>query len=43
MLYYALVFLVVGIVAGVLGLSGISVIATQISGSCSACKNFASV
>jgi len=31
MLYYALVFLLVGIVAGVLGLTGISVIATQIS------------
>lgn len=31
MLYYALVFLVVGLVAGVLGLGGVSAVATQIS------------
>lgn len=31
MLYYALVFLVVGLAAGVLNLSGVAAIATQIS------------
>ena len=31
MLYYALVFLVVGLIAGVLGLSGIAAIGGQIS------------
>ena len=31
MLYYALVFLVVGVIAGALGLAGVAVIAGQIS------------
>ena len=31
MLYYALAFLVVGLVAGILGLAGIAAIASQIS------------
>jgi len=31
MLYYALVFLVVGLIAGALNLAGVSAIATQIS------------
>lgn len=31
MFYYALVFIVVGMVAGVLGLSGVASVATQIS------------
>ena len=31
MLYYALVFLVVGLIAGALGLAGIAAIASQIS------------
>jgi uncharacterized membrane protein YtjA (UPF0391 family) len=31
MLYYALVFLVVGLVAGVLNLAGVSAVAVQIS------------
>lgn len=31
MLHYALVFLVVGIIAGVLGLAGVAAIATQIA------------
>jgi uncharacterized membrane protein YtjA (UPF0391 family) len=31
MLYYALVFLLVGLVAGVLGVTGVAAIATQIS------------
>ncbi len=31
MLYYALVFLIVGLVAGALGLIGIAAVATQIS------------
>ena len=31
MLYYALVFLIVGLIAGALGLAGIAVIAGQIS------------
>lgn len=31
MLYYALVFLVVGLIAGALGLFGVAAIATQIS------------
>ena len=31
MLYYALVFLLVGLVAGALGLGGVSAVATQIS------------
>jgi uncharacterized membrane protein YtjA (UPF0391 family) len=31
MLYYALVFLVVGLIAGVLGMSGVAAVATQIA------------
>jgi uncharacterized membrane protein YtjA (UPF0391 family) len=31
MLYYALVFLVVGLIAGMFGVSGVSAIATQIA------------
>lgn len=31
MLYYALVFLVVGLIAGALGLSGVSAMASQIA------------
>ena len=31
MLYYALVFLVVGLIAGALGVSGVAAIATQIA------------
>ena len=31
MLYYALAFMLVGLVAGVLGLSGVASVATQIS------------
>jgi uncharacterized membrane protein YtjA (UPF0391 family) len=31
MLYYALVFLVVGLIAGLLGMTGVSAVATQIS------------
>jgi len=31
MLYYALVFLIVGLIAGALGLFGIAAVATQIS------------
>ena len=31
MLYYALVFLVVGLIAGALGLAGIAAVASQIS------------
>ena len=31
MLYYALVFLVIGLIAGALGLFGVAAIATQIS------------
>lgn len=31
MLYYALAFLVVGLIAGILGLSGIAAVASQIS------------
>ena len=31
MLYYALVFLLVGLVAGALGLAGVAAVATQIS------------
>ena len=32
MLYYALIFLVVGLIAGALNLAGISTVAVQISG-----------
>ena len=31
MLYYALVFLVLGLIAGALGLSGVAAVATQIA------------
>lgn len=31
MLYYALAFLVVGVIAGALGLTGVAAVATQIS------------
>ncbi len=35
MLYYALVFLVVGVIAGALNLAGVSAVAVQISWVCS--------
>ncbi len=35
MLYYALMFLIVGLVAGALGLFGIAAVASQSRGSCS--------